>query len=150
MEEAMLVRDLLTHAQARLCCIGLNSTLVQAARLLDDGCNMLVVCDEGERIAGVLTKTDIVRQTGRCAGASCTAPVTEAMTRDPIAVETTEPLQGVWNLMKINGLKNIPVLDAERKPLGILNASDILQSLLQEVRQEEGLLYDYVMGIGYR
>jgi arabinose-5-phosphate isomerase len=42
------------------------------------------------------------------------------------------------------------VLDAERKPLGVLNASDILQSLLQEVRQEEGLLYEYVMGIGYR
>ena len=93
----MLVRDLLTHARARLCCIGLNSTLVQAARLLDDGCNMLVVCDEGERIAGVLTKTDIVRQTGRCAGASCTAPVTGAMSRDPIAGESKEPVEGGWD-----------------------------------------------------
>ena len=146
----MLVRTLLIHARARLSCTGTNATLVQAARLLDDGCNMLVVCDESGRIAGVLTKTDRVRQTGRCSGASCTAPVTEAMTRNLIAVDTTEPLQGVWNLMKVKGLKNIPVLDAERKPLGVLNASDILQSLLQEVRQEEGLLYEYVMGIGYR
>ena len=146
----MLVRTLLIHARARLSCTGTNATLVQAARLLDDGCNMLVVCDESGRIAGVLTKTDIVRQTGRCSGASCTAPITEAMTRNLIAADTTEPLQGVWNLMKVNGLKNIPVLDAERKPLGDLNASDILQSLLQEVRQEEGLLYEYVMGIGYR
>ena len=32
----------------------------------------------------------------------------------------------------------------------MLNARDVLQTLLQEVREEETLLQDYVMNIGYR
>jgi len=87
----MLVRKLLTHARARLCCTGMNATLVQAVRLLDDGCNKLVVYDEGERIVGVPRHLDRLcasrekpgfclpfRQTGgisakRTAQASCRA-----------------------------------------------------------------------------
>jgi hypothetical protein len=34
-------------------------------------------------------------------------------------------------------------------PLGVLNARDILQVLLQESEDKEAMLRDYVMGIGY-
>lgn len=111
---------------------------------------MLLVCDAAGRLAGVLTKTDVVRQTGRCAGASCTAPVVEAMTRDVTTVTPDGWLQDVWDIMKARGFKNIPIVDANRHPLGVLNARDVLQTLLQEVREEEDLLHDYVMNIGYR
>jgi hypothetical protein len=36
------------------------------------------------------------------------------------------------------------------KPIGVLNAGDALQALLKEEEDEESLLRDYVMGIGYR
>lgn len=52
--------------------------------------------------------------------------------------------------MKTRGLKNIPVVDADNKPLGVLNARDVLQNLWQEVQQEEDLLFNYVMNVGYR
>ena len=35
-------------------------------------------------------------------------------------------------------------------PLGVLNAGDALQVLLQDVQDEEAMLRDYVMGVGYR
>jgi CBS domain-containing protein len=47
-------------------------------------------------------------------------------------------------------LKNVPVVDADSKPLGVLNARDVLQSLLEDVEYEEQLLRDYVMCVGYR
>ncbi|HMM09896.1 MAG TPA: CBS domain-containing protein [Paracoccus solventivorans] len=145
----MLVRKLLPNARRRLQAIDVGAALLQAARRLGNGCDMLVVCDAG-RMAGVLTKTDVVRQTGRCSGASCTAPVVEAMTRDVTAVTADGWLQDVWELMKTRGFKNIPVLDPDGRPLGVLNARDVLQTLLQEAREEETLLQDYVMNIGYR
>ncbi|MEF2548200.1 CBS domain-containing protein [Aurantimonas sp. E1-2-R+4] len=140
----------MSAARQRLFCIELDAVLLQAARLLDNGRDMLLVCDAEGRLAGVLTKTDVVRQTGRCAGASCTAPVVESMTRDVTTAGADGWLHEVWELMKTRGFKNVPILDPDGKPLGVLNARDVLQMLLQEVQQEENLLRDYVMNIGYR
>ncbi|HEY5380394.1 MAG TPA: CBS domain-containing protein [Pseudolabrys sp.] len=52
--------------------------------------------------------------------------------------------------MKERGLKNVPVVDEDSRPIGLLHARDILQVLLNESEDEETLLRDYVMGIGYR
>jgi len=51
--------------------------------------------------------------------------------------------------MKNRGLKNIPINDQDSRPVGVLNARDALQALLEEVENEESLLRDYVMGIGF-
>ncbi len=51
--------------------------------------------------------------------------------------------------MKERSLKNIPVVDQDSRPLGVLNARDALQGLLDEAQDEEGLLRDYVMSVGY-
>ena len=52
--------------------------------------------------------------------------------------------------MKERRLKNIPVTDEASVPIGLLNARDALEVLLTEVEQEETLLRDYVMCVGYR
>lgn len=49
-----------------------------------------------------------------------------------------------------HGLKNIPVLDHGSKPVGVLNARDVVQALLEDVQYEERLLRDYVSCVGYR
>lgn len=146
----MLIQKLLPTARRHLQSIDVSAALLHAARRLGEGCEMLLVCDAAGRLTGVLTKTDVVRQTGRCAGASCTAPVVDAMTRDVTTVTSESWLQDVWGIMKTRGFKNVPIVDANGKPLGVLNARDVLQTLLQEVREEENLLQDYVMNIGYR
>jgi Mg/Co/Ni transporter MgtE len=56
----------------------------------------------------------------------------------------------VWSVIKERGLKNVPVVDDNSMPIGILNAKDVLQILLGEVEYEEQLLRDYVMCVGYR
>jgi CBS domain-containing protein len=51
--------------------------------------------------------------------------------------------------MKERGFKNVPVTDRDSRPVGVLNARDALQVLLEEAENEESLLRDYVMGIGF-
>ena len=51
--------------------------------------------------------------------------------------------------MKERKLKTIPVLDKEFRPVGVLHARGIFQVLLDESKDEESMLRDYVMGIGY-
>jgi arabinose-5-phosphate isomerase len=146
----MIIEKFLPTARKRMHCIASEATLLQAARLLERDHDMLLVCDADGRMVGVLTKTDAVRQIGICTGASCTASVIEAMTRDVMAQTPTGHLKDTWGMMKSRGWKNIPVVDPDNKPLGVLNARDVLQSLWQEVQQEEDLLFNYVMNVGYR
>ena len=62
---------------------------------------------------------------------------------------TGEGLDEVWAKMKARGLKNVPVIDQDSRPMGVLNARDALQALMHEVEYEESLLRDYVMTVGY-
>ena len=71
------------------------------------------------------------------------------MTRDVVFCRPGDLLHDVWTRMKERGLKNIPVVDRDSRPLGVLHARDILQVLLKESEDEESILRDYVMGIGY-
>jgi CBS domain-containing protein len=72
-----------------------------------------------------------------------------AMTRDVVVCRQDELLQDAWKRMKERKLKNIPVVDKCSRPVGVLHARDILQILLAESKDEESMLRDYVMSIGY-
>ncbi|HVY58094.1 MAG TPA: CBS domain-containing protein [Xanthobacteraceae bacterium] len=108
------------------------------------------MCKPDGLLAGIVTKTDVVGQISHCEGASCVTAASLVMTRDVVVCRPGDWLQDVWATMKSRGLKNIPVTDMENRPLGVLNARDTLEVLLREVENEEGLLRDYVMSVGYR
>ncbi len=146
----MLVERLLPAARERLVTIGTAAPLIDAARLLRAGTDIVVVCDPGSAIAGVVTKTDVVSQISRCQGAGCIAPASAAMTTDVVSCGSGDWLKDVWETMKPRRLKNIPVVDSKNRPVGVLIARDILEFLLRDAESEETLLRDYVMGVGYR
>jgi predicted transcriptional regulator len=72
------------------------------------------------------------------------------MTRQVLSCRLDDDLFSLWTEMKDRGLKNVPLLDNETRPLGIVTARAALQVLLKESEREEELLRDYVMGFGYR
>jgi len=101
-------------------------------------------------MVGVVSKTDIVSRIGECQGRACATMVATVMVRDVVYCRPDDSLQDVWNRMNANGLLNFPVVDERNRPLGVLNAGDLLHALLGKAEHEESLLRDYVMGIGYR
>lgn len=144
------VETILPAARARLVTIGAEARLAEAASLLSDPeHNLVVVSDACGKIVGIVTKTDIVSHIGECAGYNCTATVARVMSRDAVACRPNDWLEDVWRVFSERRLKNIPVIDTENTPLGILNVRDALEALLEDVQYEEQLLRDYVMGVGY-
>ena len=101
-------------------------------------------------MVGVLTKTDIVGQIRQCIGSGCTARVDTIITREVVSYRPNESLEDIWSIMKSRGLQRIPVLDENRKPVSIIYARDALQCLLSNVEQDEILLRDYVVDVGYQ
>lgn len=145
----MLVEQLLQVSHKRLVTIADNAPMIQAAKLLCQGSDLVVVCSSAGLLTGVITKTDVVSQLSDCQGTSCTTAASLVMTPDVVVCRSGDLLQDVWSKMKERGLKNIPVTDQDFRPVGVLNARDVLKVLLKEVENEETLLRDYVMGIGY-
>jgi CBS domain-containing protein len=144
------VESVMAAARARLAAIGIEDRLIKAAALLTaPEYNLVVVQDERGRLAGVISKTDVVAQISRCEGSSCNTSAQQIMTREAVACRPDDWLEDVWQLFNERRLKNIPVIDADGVPLGILNVKDALQALLEDVQYEEKLLRDYVMGVGY-
>ena len=145
----MLVKNLLPAARERLVTIVDDAPLIQAAKLLRTGTDLVVVCGSAGLLVGVITKTDVVSQISHCQGASCITAASLVMTRDVVVCQPGDWLREVWSTMKERGMKNIPITDQDSRPVGVLNARDALQVLLEEVENEESLLRDYVMCVGY-
>lgn len=147
----MLVEQLLSAIREQLVTIDADAPLIEAAKLLHcRKSSLVVVCDSDGVMAGVITKTDVVGQISHCQGSSCTIAASAVMTRDVTFCHPHLPLEDAWSRMKDRGLKHIPVADREQRPIGVLNARQAVQALLEEVGNEEEILRDYVMGVGYR
>ncbi|MHA6731593.1 CBS domain-containing protein [Devosia sp. A369] len=146
----MFVENLLPAARERLATIADDAPLIEAARLLRSGTDILVVCNSAGMLRGVITKTDVVSQISQCQGSGCLALASVAMTQDVLLCRSGDLLEKLWNRMKERSLKNIPFVDQDSRPLGVLNARDMLQALLKESTTEEAMMRDYVMGVGYR
>ena len=147
----MFVEQILPKARERLATIGAAASVTEAAEVMSKlHADLVVVCNETGSMVGVITKTDIVSQIGRCGADGCNARVDTIMTREVLSSRANEALQDVWTTMKARGVQRVPVVGEDGKPIGILYSRDVLQSLLGEVKDEEALLRDYVMNVGYR
>lgn len=146
----MSIRAILPIAKTRLVTITCTAPVFDAAKLLSaKRTNLVVVCNADGTMAGVVSKTDVVRQVSTCTGCSGTTIVSDIMTRKVITCHLEDELIDVWTTMKNNVLKQIPINDHELRPIGLLNANDALQLLLKGTDNENLFLRDYVMGIGY-
>jgi CBS domain-containing protein len=146
----MFVDALLPAAREHLVTIAEDAPLIEAAGLLHSGTDLAVVCRADGTLAGVVTKTDVVDQISHCEGASCTCALSTVMSRDILLCRSGDSLLELWAGMKGRGFKNVPFVDRESRPLGVVTARDALQVLLAEAENEEILLRDHVMGFGYR
>ncbi len=147
----MFVEQMLHSARERLVVIDAGATIRQAADLMSKPhVALIVVRGPDGRMVGVVTKTDLVAQIGRCDGGACTARVDTIMTHDVVSCRGDELLHDVWSVIKSRGLLRIPVLDLDGMPIGILYARDALPNLLTEAEDEEKMLRDYVMNVGYQ
>lgn len=145
------VNEVLPAARGRLVTVKANALLIDAAKLLNGPkFNLVVVCDDAGKMVGVISKTDVVSRISHCTGCSCTMAAAEVMTKEVSFCRPENRTNDVWSIFKERGLKNIPIVDVNSHPVGVLSAKDVLQVLLDDAGYQEQLLRDYVMCVGYR
>ncbi len=94
---------------------------------------VLIVDGEG-RLVGIFTERDVLtRVVGpRAVGEELDvrrAPISQVMTRDPDALSLRDRICYAVNRMSVAGYRTIPIVDGERRPIGIVTVNHIIKWL---------------------
>jgi CBS domain-containing protein len=129
-----------------------TASVAEAAGLLSrQEVQIVMVCDDGRRILGVVTDSDILRRVGDCQGSrgACGAVVGDLMTRDVVKCRRSDTVESVIATMKARGLRRIPVVEADERAAGLITMRDALLYLYEEAKLDSAMLRDYFLGLGY-
>jgi CBS domain-containing protein len=118
----MKVRSVFHPAVA---CLGPGATLANAASLMQAGEFGSVAIYEGDRLAGILTETDIVRAVAEHRDPDTTT-LSEYMSLDPVTADPDEDSMDVALRMVQRGFRHLPVVE-EGRLIGMVSARDLLQ-----------------------
>jgi CBS domain-containing protein len=97
------------------------------------------VTDADGRLVGVLTERDIFgRLVGPdvAAGVDLDAPVESWMTTEPRTLRPDQTVRAALELMQTGTYRNIPVVDEDRRLVGVVRQVDILKFLAESFPEE--------------
>jgi CBS domain-containing protein len=111
---------------------------LSAIQITGTGDSVFVTGEDG-RLAGVLTERDIFgRLVGNdvAAAVDLDAPVEAYMTTDPHTLRLDQKVRDAIELMQSGRFRNIPVVDDDRRLVGVVRQVDILKFLAESFPEE--------------
>ena len=128
----MRVRECMRHPVRS---IGPRRTVAEAGDLMEQfGIEHLAVID-GKRLVGVISDDDVCRS---AAGEG----VEHAMSRRVVTIGPEELISRAANLMRGHSIDSLVVIDEERKPVGIITTTDLLEVISRTGHPERTVLRD--------
>lgn len=100
-----------------------ETSLVDAARRMNERHVGAVIVLDGERLVGILTERDVLRAV---ATGDVERPVSQAMTTAPETIETDESSGHAAALMIHGGFRHLPVMDGEAV-VGMVSIRDLMR-----------------------
>lgn len=102
-----------------------DTTIQDCAKMMCEchiGCTP--VCDDGNRLVGIVTDRDILLRAVACEKDTCKTPVSEIMTTKPYACDCNSDITEAEKIMADKQVRRIPVME-NNKVIGILTLGDL-------------------------
>lgn len=107
-----------------------NASLSEAAKLMyDNRIGSVMIVDDRGVLVGILTERDLLRlvATNR---ACKDEPLYAIMTKNPITIGPDASIYDALKKMREYGVRHLPVVDREGKPVGMVSVRDIIDLIL--------------------
>ena len=114
-----------------------------AARLHEHRIGALVVHEEADGIAGIVSERDVIRALGREGPQALEQPVSAFMTRDVIYADPKETVDSLLARMTDRRIRHLPVSDRGRL-VGIVSIGDLVKAKIAETVEEAQSLKAYI------
>ncbi|MCS7167986.1 MAG: KpsF/GutQ family sugar-phosphate isomerase [Gemmatales bacterium] len=86
----------------------------------------VILLDDTGKLAGIFTDSDLARLFEQKRDEALDRPISEVMTRQPITVPIGTRVWDAVQIMSQHRISELPVVDAEGRPLGLLDITDVL------------------------
>ena len=121
------IRQLLAQKGHCLWKIEASASIYEAAHEMNRHRIGALVVENNGQVVGIFTERDAAFRVLAIGLDADTTPVSEVMTHNPITLTEDRPFGHALHLMYENGVRHVPIVDANRRPLGVLTARDALQ-----------------------
>lgn len=112
------------------------------ALLAEHNVGALVVSEDGERVAGIVSERDVVRRLHADAGV-LDSPVSSIMTAEVRTCAGEDALTDLMQLMTEHRIRHVPVV-ADGRLTGIISIGDVVKNRIGELEFERDQLDHYV------
>lgn len=102
-----------------------------------------VLVMDGDRVAGVLSERDVVRELNTRGSAVMDLRARDIMTAEVVSVEPGESLTGALSRMTRRRIRHLPVMSDERV-IGIVSIGDLVKARIDQAVAEAESLKDYI------
>jgi CBS domain-containing protein len=120
---AETARDLMTEGCQ---CVGESQTLADAARKLADlNVGAMPICGDDDKLKGMLTDRDIAVRAVAQGMDPAQTTAGELAQGAPVTVSVDDSAERVVQAMADNQVRRVPVLDADRRLVGIVSQADV-------------------------
>ena len=130
MKEAVKIQDpISTMTLTKPLIIDLGTSLRHTLDKMQDSKSNCILTLEDEKLGGILTERDILlKVTGKGYDLDLTT-IDEFITPRPESVTCDDPVAYALNKMYVGGFRNVPVVNDELYPVGIVSISDIIATI---------------------
>ncbi len=96
----------------------------------------ILLTDAEGRLTGIFTDSDLARLFEHRRDRDLDCPIRQVMTRDPLRVESGSPMVEAIEMMSARKISELPVVDAQGRPLGLIDITDVVALLPKESAEE--------------
>jgi CBS domain-containing protein len=138
------VRHILETKGSNVATVATSASMADVAQALDtNGVGALVVSDDGEHIAGIVSERDLARAVARLGGDALAMSVTEAMTGEVQTCRLDDTVDSLMETMTSRRIRHLPVTVDDRLA-GIVSIGDVVKHRLAELQTESQVLHEYL------
>lgn len=111
--------------------------------LAENKVGAMVVVDSGEKVVGIISERDIVREISRSGASVLKQPISTCMTRAVISCDETDTVDQVMGVMSANRFRHVPVV-TDGKLAGIISIGDVVKRKIQQAEKDAEDLRNYI------
>jgi len=140
----MNVAAILSDKGTDVMTLSVGATISEAAKILSDHhIGSIVIVDEANKVAGILSERDIVKDIAKRGSRCLDEPISNSMTTNVSTCQKSDTVEYLMEQMTTNRFRHMPVMENE-KMIGIVSIGDVVKRRIEEAEMEATAMRAYI------
>lgn len=111
-----------------------NTPVEEVAKIMNENnIGSVMIVDSGGHLTGIITERDLIFAIANMKIGK-NLPAYMIMTENPITIEPDTPIDEALQKMRENNIRHLPVVDPEKKPVGMVSLRDVIDAILTFIK----------------